>query len=240
MFNMGASPVTATPWGSITFGLPVNGRTFKAGDSLSWRYLVILDGLDQPVHNLHRVERLREYFGLDGRSTSGLVVRRGKLLSHFGIVDLAAEGGVVEFELPAPDFPLQIPLGLRLVGFNPNWALGQYQLGGYSMGNYTDGSRVWRNLATDDRQMAHLAVYPDNVPKSHSIVGHPVQCDRPELIIEFAQLQSSPPEYRVAVNNPTDSPIKTILTKCIDLPGFDFPDRPIETPAGGYLVVRER
>jgi hypothetical protein len=240
IFNMGADPVTATPWGAITFGLPVHGRTFKAGESLAWRYLVISDGLDQPIHNLHRIERLWEYFGLNGKSGSGLVVRRGKLLSHFGLVDLEAEGGIVEFEVPAPDFPLQMPLGLRFVGFKPNWTLGQYQISGYSMGHYTDGSRVYRNLATDDRQMAYLAVYPDGVPKTHSIVGHPVQCDRPELIIEFAQLRVQPPEYRVAVNNPTDAPIKTTLKKCIDLPGFDFPDRPLEVSAGAYLVVREK
>ena len=62
----------------------------------------------------------------------------------------------------------------------------------------------------------------------------------PEWIIEFAQLSAQPPQYRVAVNNPTDAPLKTTLRKCIDLPGFDFPDRPLEVPAGGYLVVRER
>ena len=113
--------------------------------------------------------------------------------------------------MPAPDFPLQLPLGLRFIGFNPNWALGQLQISGYSMGNYTDGANVYRNLATDDREMAYLAVYPDNVPLSHSIVGHPVQCDNPKLVIEFAQLNAKPIEYRVAVNNPTDAPIKTTL-----------------------------
>ena len=68
--------------------------------------------------------------------------------------------------------------------------------------------------------MAYLAVYPDNVPLSHSIVGHPVQCDNPKLVIEFAQLNAKPMEYHVAVNNPTDAPIKTTLKKCMDLPGL--------------------
>lgn len=239
LFNLGTGPMTAVPWGEVSFSLPVAGRSFKAGESLAWRYLVVMDGLDQPIHNLYRIERLREYYGIDGKHTSGLKVKRGKLLSHLGLVDLAPENGVVEFEVPAPDFPLQLPLGLRFIGFNPNWALGQFQISGFSMGNYTNGSNVYRSLATDDRDMAFLAVYPD-VPLSRSIVGHPVQCDNPKLVIEFAQLNSKPVEYRVAVNNPTDAPIKTTLKKCMDLPGFEFPDQPIEVPAGGYVMVKEK
>ena len=239
LFNVGKGPVCVCPWGGVNFDLPVRGTTVKAGQTLTWRYLMVMDGLDQPVHNLHRIERIREYYGLDGKHTSGLVVKRGELLSHFGLVDLAPDNGIVEFEVPAPDFPLQLPLGLHFSGFNPNWALGQFQISGYSMGNYTNGSNVYRNLATDDRDMAHLAVYPDNVPLSHSIVGHPVQCDNPKLVIEFAQFSAKPVKYRVAVNNPTDLPITTILKKCMDLPGFDFTDKAVEVPPGGYLVVRE-
>jgi hypothetical protein len=224
----------------VTFGLPVAGRTFKAGQSLAWRYLVVMEGLEQSVHNLHRVERLREYYGLDGTHGSQLRVRRGKLLSHFGLVDLGPEGGIAEFEVPAPDFPLRLPLGLRFMGFNPHWAIGQFQLSGYSMGNYTNGSNVYRSLAVDDRGIAYLAVYPDHAPKSHSIVGHPVQCGDSKLIIEFAQLNAKPLEYRLAVNNPTDVPIKTTLKKCMDLPGFEFADTDITVPPGGYLVVREK
>jgi hypothetical protein len=240
LFNLGSDPVLAWPWGQVSFILPAAGRTFSAGQSLTWRYLVIMEGLDQPVHNLHRVERLREYYGLNGKHGSGLRVRRGKLLSHFGLVDLAPEGGIVEFEVPAPDFPLQLPLGLRFLGFNPNWAIGQLQISGYSMGNYTNGRNVFRSLAVDDRDMAYLAVYPDNVPMSHSIVGHPVQCDHPELIIEFCQLGSRPMEYRLAVNNPTDAPINATLKKCMDLPGFAFADKKITVAPGAYVVIREK
>ncbi|MHB9023365.1 MAG: hypothetical protein ACYC7E_04210 [Armatimonadota bacterium] len=240
LFNVGDGPITSLPWGAVNFGLPVRGRAFKAGDTLSWRYLVVMDGLDQSVHNLHRFERLREYYGLDGKHTSGLTVQRGTLLSHFGVVDLAAEGGIVEFTVPAPDFPLQLPLGLRFSGLNPKWALGQLQLSGYSQGYYSKGANVYRNLGIDDRDMAYLAIYPDNVKQSHSIVGHPVQCDNPRLIIEVSQLNTKPAEYHVAVNNPTDAPIKTTLKKCMDLPGFIFPDTPIDVPAGGYVVVKEK
>jgi hypothetical protein len=200
----------------------------------------VYDSMLQPARNLHRIERLRGYLGLDGQHDSGLQVKRGKLLKHFGLVDLAPEGGIVEFELPAPDFHLDLPLGLRFIGFNPRWTIGQFQIEGYSPGFYTPGRKVYRNLATDDRGMVHLAVYTANTPKTHCIVGHPVQCDAQELIIEVTHLSDSPAQWHVAVNNPTDAPIKTVLKKAMDLPGFAFPDTPIEVPAGGYLAIREK
>jgi hypothetical protein len=245
LFNTGTDPllfslVNGSGSGGADFTFPVQGKTFKAGDCLSWRFLVIMDNLDQPVHNLHRIERIWQYYGLDGKHTCGIKVKRGKLVSHFGLVDLAPEGGVLEFEVPAPDFLLDLPLGLRFIGFNPNWALGQLQVSGYSMGYYTNGANVYRNLGIDDRKMAYLAVYPDNVPLSHSIVGHPIQCDNPQLVIEFAQLNAKPMEYRLAVNNPTDAPIKTTLKKCMDLPGFEFADTAVDVPPGGYQVIREK
>jgi hypothetical protein len=245
LFNMGTDPLLFSlidgygPGGAM-FTLPVQGKTFKAGDCLTWRYLVVMDNVDQPVHNLHRIERIWQYYGLDGKHTCGIKVKRGKLVSHYGLVDIVSEGGVLEFEVPKPDFLLELPLGLRFLGFNPNWALGQLQVSGYSMGYYTNGANVYRNLGIDDRKMAYLAVYPDNVPVSHSIVGHPIQCDAPQLVIEFAQLNAKPAEYHVAVNNLTDTPIKTVLKKCMDLPGFEFPDTEVDVPPGGYTVVREK
>ena len=61
-----------------------------------------------------------------------------------------------------------------------------------------------------------------------------------DLMIEVTQLSTKPFSYHVAVNNPTDNPIATMLKKSMDLPGFLFADMPIEVPAGGYLVVQEK
>jgi hypothetical protein len=234
------TPLRFSPLGYPTFFLPAPEKPSKAGDTFSWKYLVVYDSLTQQARNLHRIERIREYYGLDGKHDSGLTVKRGKLLKHFGLVDLAPENGLVEFELPAPTFDLDIPLGLRFIGFNPNWTVGQFQIKGYSPGFYSPGANVYRNLATDDRDMVHLAVYTTNTPMTHCVVGHPVQCDAKELIIEFTKVSDHTPKYRVAINNPTDKPIKTTLKKCMDLPGFDFPDTPVEAAAGGYVVVKEK
>jgi hypothetical protein len=88
--------------------------------------------------------------------------------------------------------------------------------------------------------MVHLAVYTKGAPTSHSIVGHPVVCDAKDLIIEVTHLSDKPAQWHVAVNNPTDKPIKTTLRRNMDLPGFELPDTPIEVAAGGYVVVREK
>ncbi|MBI4027503.1 MAG: hypothetical protein HY360_21130 [Verrucomicrobia bacterium] len=240
IFNAGKDPFEAHPSGWWNLQAPIHGERRKAGETFTWRYLVIYDGITQPARNLHRIERLRQYYGLDGKNGSGLVVKRGKLLSQFGLVDLAPENGVVEFEAPPPGFDLQLPLGLRFIGFNPRWTVGQLQIAGYSTGYYTEGKNVYRNLASDDRDIVHLGVYPDFAPAHHSVVGHPVQCDNSNLIIEVTQISAKPPEYHVAVNNPTDAPIKTTLKKCMDLPGFEFPNKEVEVPAGGYAAVKEK
>jgi len=217
--------------------LPERG---SKGDTFSWRLLYVWDAFDHEARNLGRLEGIRSYFGLGKGGNSGIVVKRGKLLSHAGLVHLAPEGGVVEFEVPQPTFNLDIPLGLRFIGFNANWTVGQWQLKGYSPGFYSDGQNVYRNLGLDDRDMAHLAVYTKGVPLSHSSVGHPVQCDATDLIIQVTHLSKNPPGWHVAVNNPTDRPIKTVLRRSMDLPGFNFPDMPVDLPAGAYRVVMDQ
>ncbi|HEY3417746.1 MAG TPA: hypothetical protein VGM23_12755 [Armatimonadota bacterium] len=240
VFNVGTQPVqlTAGPEWQIT--LPTAAGAHKAGETFQSRLLVIHDALDETALNGLRVERLRRYLGLTGENGCGLKVNKGKVVAQFGLQDLAADNGLVDCEIPRPDFKTNIPLGLRFSGLNPNWAIGELQLTGYSPGFYTNGTNVYRSLGMDDQGLVHLAVYPDFVPNTHIVVGHPVQCDTPDLIIELALLNDKPYQYHVAVNNPTDKPIKTTLKKSMNLPAFDFPDTPVEVPAGGYMVIREK
>ncbi|MHB9026072.1 MAG: hypothetical protein ACYC7E_18185 [Armatimonadota bacterium] len=239
VFNVGE---TALLYDAVYDGLylSVPENAYKAGQTFTWRYLYLFDNMKHPSRNLGRLERIRAYFGLDGRGNTALVVKQGTLQSHFGLPELAPVNGVVEFEAPEPNFDLDVPLCLRFLGFNPNWTVGQYQLSGYSPGFYSKGQQVYRNLAPDDKNIVHLAVYTKGVPKTHCLVGHPVQCDHTNLIIEVTKLSDKPHQWHVAVNNITDKPITTILKKAMDLPGFDFPDTPVTVPAGGYIVVKEK
>jgi len=192
-----AESLTANKYGAIDKDIRPSGSaraarnrstTGAGGRTLCWQYLIVVDPLDQPAHNLARVERIRHYYGLDGTPGSGLVVQRGKLLRHFGVVDVAPDNGVVEFELPAPDFDLDIPLGLRFIGFNPNWTVGQFRVEGHSTGFYTRGKNVYRNLATDDRDMVHLAVYTKGV----AMTFHLRPCLRWSTDFRVARFRSEP------------------------------------------------
>ena len=242
LFNLSEEPMLAQPskaLGGFSLLNPRNGD-FQAGEKVPYRYLVLYDPLDEPVLNTMRIEALRKYLGLTGENGCGLVVKRGRVLSQFGIIDLAPENGVVEFEVPNPGWRVNQPLGFRFLGFNPNWTVGQLQVQGYSPGYYTDGRNVYRQIALDEQDIGYLSVYPDHAPRTHNLIGHPVQCDNRDLIIEVTQVSVKPFRYYVAVNNPTDQAIRTTLKKAMDLPGFEFTDTPVEVPAGGYVVVKEK
>ena len=240
VFNVSNGTIKLRPWGRLSFYLPLPEREIKKGEKFSWQYLVLMDSIDQPAKNLHRYERIRQYLGLDRKNTCGIIIKKGKLINHFGLIDISPENGIVEFEIPKPDFEFNFPLGLRFFGFNPNWTIGQFQISGYSPGFYTYGKNVYRNLGPDDKNIVYLAIYPDFVPNTHCVVGHPVVCDNPSLIIEFTQLSTKPNQYHIAINNPTDQSIKTVLKKNMNLPDFEFPDTEVEVPAGGYIVVKEK
>ncbi len=242
LFNLSDDPLLANPVKAMDswFIQSPRNNDFQAGEVVPYRYLFLYDPIDEPALNTMRIEALRKYLGLTGENGCGLVVKRGKVLSQWGINDLAPENGVIEFEVPNPGWRVNQPLPFRFTGFNPNWTVGQLQVQGYSPGFYTDGRNVYRQIALDDRNQGFLSVYPDHAPRTVNLVGHPVQCDNPDLIIEVTQMSVKPLSYHVAVNNPTDAPIKATLKKTMDLPGFEFPDTPVEVAAGGYLVVKDK
>ena len=241
VFNIGQEAIlaNASPWGwFLEADLP--DRAVKAGQQLKASVLVVLDALDQADRSPERVERVRGYFGLAGNGGCGVTIRRGKCLSQRGVLRLAPEGGVVELEVPNPGWKLELPVGLRFEGFNPNWSLVEVEHEGYRPKFYQRPATVCRSLGLDDQGIGFLSLYPDQAPRTHVTVGHPVQCADQKLVIEVAVLSDAPPQYHVAVNNPTDQPIHTVLTRTMALPGFDFPETVVDVPAGGYHVVREK
>jgi len=241
LFNIGAEPMRARATRAFGAWWLSHRRTgpCKKGSDFRYRFMVVYDPIDEGAVNTLRIENLRRYFGLHGENGCGLRVSKGKLISQFGLIELEAEQGLVAFEAPRPGWRVNLPLGVRLHGFNPNWTVGQYQVTGYSQRFYTDGKKVYRQLGLDDRGFAHLGIYPDHAPNTHNVVGHPLQCDAKELIIQVTKLSDRKPAWHVAVNNPTDRPIATTLRKTMDMPGFDFVETPVNVPAGGYVVVRQ-
>jgi len=241
VFNMGrqALVANASPWGWF-LETDLRDSLVKAGQKITSSIMVVLDALDQQERTPERVEKVRRHYGLADGNGCSVTVRRGRLLSQRGILTLASDSGIVDLEIPKPHWNVALPLGLRFVGFNPNWTVGQLQYQGYLPTFYCRPAVVYRNLGLDDEGVAFLALYPDQASHTQVSVGHPVQCADRDLVIELAMLSDSPPQYHVAVNNPTDRRIRTALKKTIDLPRFAFPDTPVDVAPGGYLVVRDK
>ncbi|HEY3418697.1 MAG TPA: hypothetical protein VGM23_17620 [Armatimonadota bacterium] len=241
VFNIGKEPLQLVPYVYGWFlQAKMKDQPVTAGQKTTSRVMFVLDALNQTDKTPERLEKLREYYGLTGKNGSGAIIKRGKVQAQFGTLDLTPENGVVDLEVPNPGWKLDLPLGVRFFGFNPNWTVGVLQSAGYLPSFYQRPPVVYRNLGLDDERVAFLSLYPDQAAKTHVIVGHPIQCAARDLIIEVTMLNDNPASYHVAVNNPTDKSIRTVLKKCMDLPGFNFPNTPIEVPAGGYVVVREK
>jgi hypothetical protein len=241
VFNIGREPLVAnaSPWGWF-LEAELKAPAVKAGQKLETHVIVVLDALDQTDRSPERIEKVRRYFGLAGEKENGLVVRRGKVLSHRGPLAIAPDHGLVELDVPNPGWKFDLPFGVRFEGFNPNWSVLEIQHEGYLPPFYKRPGIVCRSLGLDDQRQAFLSLYPDHARRARITVGHPVQCSAPDLVIEVAMLFDSPPQYHVAVNNPTDRPIRSVLKRAMALPGFEFADTPVDVPPGGYLVVHEK
>ena len=238
VFNAGADPLllVPSPWGWFLQANLIN-KPVTAGQTVTARTMVVLDALDNPDRTPARLEKLREYFGFTGKNGCGAEIKRGKVIAQFGTLDLTPENGVVDLTVPNPGWKLDLPLGVRFVGFNPNWTVGEIQLSGYLPTFYARPPVVYRNLGLDDEHVAFLSLYPDHAPSTHVLVGHPIQCDAPGLIVEFTMLSDAPAKFHLAVNNPTDQPITTTLRQALPVPGLNFPDQKLTVQPGEYKQV---
>ena len=75
---------------------------------------------------------------------------------------------------------------------------------------------------------------------THVVAGHPVVAgpEGKELFLQVTKVGQAPDRWHVSVNNPTDRPITTTLTKTIPLPGLELPETKIALSPGQYVVVR--
>ena len=74
---------------------------------------------------------------------------------------------------------------------------------------------------------------------THVVIGHPVVCDNRELFIEAMPRSGTRGTYRwhVAVNNPTDKPVRARFRQGMDLPGLKLRPRQLTIRAGGHTVL---
>ena len=216
----------------------LQGQSVAAGEEKHYEFFSINDPLDVSTVGQPRFLGILDY--LD--QPEGIQVLQGTRLTTLGFFDVETPSNNVPVELllPRPTEPMQLTLPVRVHGLNANWSAGLYQRKGHTTGYYTDGEDEYTTLGFDFDSRVYAALYPDQVPETHVLVGHPIVCDRTELIIEVMPRADAGGNYtwHVAVNNPTDNPINATFRQGMTVRGLNFATQAHTIAAGGYVVLR--
>ena len=215
----------------------IAGTKVKAGKSYHHELFSVNEAIDTEARGPERFLRVLAYL----RRPEGMKVIRGRVLDSPGYFDVEAEGNEpIELKVRRPSEEIALTIPVRVDALNPRWSAGLFQIAGHTTGNYTDGKEVYTSLGFDMEGYVHAALYPDQVPETHVVIGHPIVCDNAELVLEVmprSGKDGSKYEWHVAVNNPTDKPVTATFRQAMDLPGLDFAPRERTIPAGGYAKM---
>jgi len=215
----------------------IAGKEVKPGDTFHHELFTVNEAIDTEERGPTRFGRILKY--LD--QPDGIQILSGQKGAGPGYVDLEtdAPGQAVELKVPRPSTPIALTIPVRVTGLNPRWSAGLYQIAGHALGNYTDGKNVYTTLGFDMEGYVHAALYPDQVPETHVVIGHPVVCSRAELILEVMPRSNQEGGYQwhVAVNNPTDVPVTATFRRGMKVPGLEFAPQEHTIPAGGYVKL---
>ncbi len=213
------------------------GLAVNANDMHHYELFSVNEPLDAES-GLERFERILDYLA----QPEGMQVLQGVRLPGDEFFDVQADAVdyQVELQVPAPTNAIGITIPVRIHGLNPNWSAGLYQIKGHTTGYYTDGEEEYTSLGFDFDGRVYAALFPDQVPLTHVVVGHPIVCDEPDLVLEVMPRADALGNYtwHVAVNNPADNEITATLQQAMTLRGLNFATQQHTIPAGGYLVLQ--
>jgi len=215
------------------------GRSIEAGDSHHYELMTVHDPLDVDHLSGQRFQKVVRYL----ENPDGLEMLQGRRLKSSGLLELHADGQVVELRIVRPVNKVHLSLPLQVRGLNPRWTAGFFQIkGANTTGYYGTGENRYTALGFDMQGMVRCSLYPDDAETTHAVIGHPVVADEAgkDLFIQVTHLSENPQRWHVSVNNPTDKDIRTTLRQAIDLPGFSFPTATVSIPAGGYEVLKSQ
>ncbi len=226
----------------LTEELPAGGLAVKAGESRTIEWFQTAWPMDRPIAGTEELRRWIRYF----EQPDGLELLRGaRIAAPPGVVELSADNGAVEIKVPRSRDNLDANLPFRVSGFNPRWSAILWQKDGYvGAGRYGKPQNRFRSLATDFDGRIYFPIHTGQAALHHLVAGQPVIADEAgsELFIEVVCLSDAegqaPPLWHVSVNNPTDKPVTTSLTRTMALPGLDWSGETIELkPGEGRLLV---
>jgi hypothetical protein len=214
----------------------LNSRFFRVGDVYRSELATLSFPLDVPIDRANAFTPYVDYL----QNPDGLNVLRGQRISKPGLLEVAAEAGIVELRLPRASSVPELTLPLRISGLNPNWSAVLLQREGYVLRFYGSGMNRIRGLGVERSGFAYVPLYVGHADQTWLVAGHPVTADDTGLglLIQATALGGDPLRWHVSVNNPTSQPVTTRLHNAMGFPGINVPDAPIRVGPGAYLVVQ--
>ena len=217
----------------------LEGKPVKAGDQFHHELLSVNEALDTEARGPARFRSILKYLA----SPVGMTVLGGSRINTLGFFDVQVDDveRPVELKVAQPTEPLALTIPVRVLGLNPRWSAGLFQITGHSTGFYTAGKNVYTTVGFDFAGRVYASLYPDQSAETQVLIGHPVVCDKPELFLEVmprSSKESQGYDWHIAVNNPTDRPVSAAFRGGMKLPGLLFEPQTHTIPAGGHLVLR--
>lgn len=209
-------------FGRIEIGVGRDGQKVKAGDVLSYRFMVATLN-DRRVSN-ELLEDMRRAYNLDdGRSGYPVSVKVGKLLDAQFFLTLEAEGGETLLDLGPREMICDLPIRVRGIEDNGCAAVLSSRNGFHRFIAVSDGA-AWLQEPTEKAAtlwIGNVFVASDKQLKLTLVVHGQAPGKKPFL----------------EVHNPTDDGVKAIVTSPPHCPLFGGLRREVEVPAGGSLRV---
>lgn len=221
--------------GWITISADMNGKSVKKDDTYIYELFSITFPIDVEVKGVDEIVKMINYV----KNPTGMSILKGQRLDSDGLLEFKPKDHIVEIAIPKPEVKTNLTLPVRVQGLNSRWSIGLFQKEGYVKGDYGIGKDRYRSLGFDAYGNVYVPVYADYAEKTDLVIGHPVVADNDgnELFIQVTHVNENPQQWHISVNNPTDKPITTTLSKAMELPGFQFTAQKITVPAGGYIVI---
>jgi hypothetical protein len=219
----------------------INKLAVKTGDTYDMEIFAQTWPLDQTMTDAKSLADMVTYL----ESPTGMQLTRGtRVHGPGGLLELTPDNYAVELSIPKPaGVTRTVPV--RVSGFNKRWTVGLYQFEGWRTHYYSKENTGWRELGLDFDSRAYAPLYVSKSANTHVIIGHPVIADAAgkDLFIQVTRindgLNGQPPAWHVSVNNPTDQPVTTTLTRAMDVPGLDFPTTTVTLAPGEYRVLTQ-
>jgi hypothetical protein len=218
----------------------LDSPAFSAGQEYDYELFSVGYPLDVPVNDPEVFAEAVAY--LEG--PEGFELSRGRRIESPGLIELEVDNHGVELSVPRPGHENHLILPVLINGFNRRWSTGRWQVDGYVKGDYGSGQNRYRPVGLDLDGRAYVPLHVNLADRSHVVVGHPVKADDRgrDLFIQVTALSGgtdveSTYRWYVAVNNPTDEPITTVLSRNINLPDLNFGTREITLASGEHRVL---